>query len=198
MSGLSAWCLRHYDVLHDFAAPLATVIAAGAAVFVTWKLGSRQAQIAGQQATTAKLQAAIAKQQADTALDRLRYDLFERRHFIYRTVHEILSTVVSNAMAAGSALDIHDIALKLLVLDEARFFFPPRICDFLETLHGDVEHVMQLRLRHLVSTSSTAAEMALAGDELVSALQRLDQTRRNLPAIFEDALSFRQLIRPPS
>jgi hypothetical protein len=83
MSDLSVWCLRHYDVLHDFAGPVATVIAAGAAVFVTWRLGRRQVAIAAQQATTAELQAATARQQADTALDRLRYDLFEKRYKIY-------------------------------------------------------------------------------------------------------------------
>lgn len=198
MSDLSSWCLAHYDVLHDFAGPVATVIASVAAVLVTWRLGSRQVVIAAQQATTAELQAATARQQAATALDRLRYDLFEKRYVIYNTVREILSTVVSNAISASTTLEIHDLALKFLVLDEARFFFPPDICDFLETLHADVQHVMELRVRHLFDNNATAAERAKAGDELVSALTSLDHMRRNLPQTFEGVMSFRQLIRPPS
>lgn len=138
MSDLSSWCLRHYEVPHDFAAPVATVIAAGVAVFVTWKLGRRQVPIAAQQAKTAELQAATAKQQADTALDRLRYDLFEKRYAIYSTAKELMRSLVNQGQA--EKLDEIAVTEKLVFIEECVFFFPrvhvPSLLGFEPTLIG--------------------------------------------------------------
>jgi ABC-type Fe3+ transport system permease subunit len=48
----------------SFAGPIATIIAAAAAVFVTWRIGQGQLSIAKQQATIAKQQAELARAQA--------------------------------------------------------------------------------------------------------------------------------------
>jgi hypothetical protein len=56
--------------------PAATIIAAAAAVFVTWRLGKGQLRIAKQQAATAH-------QQAELAAIRLQHDLFDRRFTVY-------------------------------------------------------------------------------------------------------------------
>ena len=97
MSDLSRWCLRHYDVLHDFAAPVATIIAAGAAVFVTWTLGRWQVEIARQQAATAT-------QQAATALDRLRHDLFERRIAVFDAARDLILETYREGTVSADAL----------------------------------------------------------------------------------------------
>lgn len=69
-------CARIYEFLHDFAGAIATIIAATAAVIVTWRLGKSQLRIAEQQAT-------LAKQQAALAGVRLQHDLFDRRFKVY-------------------------------------------------------------------------------------------------------------------
>jgi hypothetical protein len=58
-----------WNVVVSLAAPAATIVAASAAVFVTWRLGRDQLGIAKQQATTAR-------QQAELAAVRLQHDLF--------------------------------------------------------------------------------------------------------------------------
>src|SRR5262245_14401682 len=54
-----------YEFFKDFAAPLATVIAAAVAAWITFRFSSRQTE--------------ISQSQADIALDKLKFDLFERR-----------------------------------------------------------------------------------------------------------------------
>jgi hypothetical protein len=83
VSDLSSWCLRHYDALHDFAGPVATVIAASVAVFVTFMLGRRQVAIAAQQAN-------IANQQERHAAVRLQHDLFEKRITVFNAIRDLI------------------------------------------------------------------------------------------------------------
>jgi hypothetical protein len=71
-----------YDLLKDFAGPVATITAAAVAVFITWRLGRGQLAIAKQQAVTAQ-------QQANTALKRLNLDLYERRFNIYNAALDL-------------------------------------------------------------------------------------------------------------
>lgn len=136
MSDLSSWCLRHYDVLRDFAGPIATVFAAaGVAGFVTWKLGKRQVEIATQQAETAKLQATTAKQQPDTALDRLRYHLFEKRYAIYASAKELMRLLINEGQAGR--LDEIAVTEKLVLIEERVFFFPEGACAVFTQLRTD-------------------------------------------------------------
>ncbi|MDN3591335.1 hypothetical protein [Methylobacterium adhaesivum] len=58
-----------YEFFKDFAGPIATVTAAGVAVFVTLKLGRRQA--------------AAAERQSETARNKLMADIFDRRFSAY-------------------------------------------------------------------------------------------------------------------
>ena len=73
-----------YEILHDFAGPVATIMAAIAALVVTSRFSSRQADIAEQQAATAR-------QQADIASMRLQYDLFDRRFRVYNEAKSLLA-----------------------------------------------------------------------------------------------------------
>ena len=70
-----------YSVAKDFAGPVATVIGASAAVFVTWRLGLRQAE--------------IAQQQADLAREKLRHDLYNRRFEIFTSIFDYYNAMIS-------------------------------------------------------------------------------------------------------
>jgi len=182
-----------YDVFHDFAVPIATVLAAGAAVLVTHRLGSRQVEIARQQTVTAQQQAATAKQQADTALDRLRYDLFDKRYKIYEAVKELIVDVVRNH--PGGGLRPFDMRPKLLIIDEARFFFPKETCELLERIVDDCWKVMAIHGERNI-TDSDSPQWLILSEQAVAGVKKLDKIRLDMPELFEGALSFSQLTRP--
>jgi hypothetical protein len=81
-----------YDVLKDFAGPVATIIAAVVAVFVTARLGNGQQRIAQQQAETAK-------RQAETAHARLKLDLYDKRFNIYATTLDLYEADMKKELA---------------------------------------------------------------------------------------------------
>ena len=56
---------------------------AGAAIFVTWRLGQGQLRISKQQST-------VARQQAELAVVRLRHDLFDRRFALFEAARTFL------------------------------------------------------------------------------------------------------------
>jgi hypothetical protein len=70
-----------YQIFRDFAGPIATIAAAATAVFVTWRLGSRQAE--------------IAQQQADLAREKLRHDLYNRRFEIFTSIFDYYNAMIS-------------------------------------------------------------------------------------------------------
>jgi hypothetical protein len=158
-----------YDVVHDFAAPLATVIAAGTAVFVTWRLGKSQVTIARQQAH-------IAAQQAETALDRLRYDIFERRYAIYLAAQRIIELSILDNRSPSEAGELHKL---YTTIGEAHFFFPQGLCDFLTQL-GEECTKRRRRDKNLNWTE----------DDL-----RLLAIRDTMSKRFADALAFLQLTK---
>lgn len=83
MCNAVAWLTAHYELLKDFSGPVATGIAAVAAVFVTWRLGRGQLRIAQQQAD-------VALQQTHLAEVRLQHDLFERRIAVFDAARDLL------------------------------------------------------------------------------------------------------------
>jgi hypothetical protein len=70
--------LPTYQFFKDFAGPMVTLLAAGAAGFITY--------------TFARIQARIAQSQRDIALDKLKFDLFEKRYESIRQRKRFLST----------------------------------------------------------------------------------------------------------
>lgn len=80
MNDLTVWLLSHYDLLKDFAGPVATVIAAVAAVSVTAYFARHQRKIASEQAHTAK--------------EKLRYDLFNRRLEIFSSIFPMYHAII--------------------------------------------------------------------------------------------------------
>ena len=95
------------DLAKAFAGPVATIIAASTAAWITYRLGREQVRIAAAQATTAAAQAAtaaaqeeIAKSQRDIAYDKLKWDLFGKRYEIIRWPASSLTTSVA-ALSTG-------------------------------------------------------------------------------------------------
>jgi hypothetical protein len=71
--------MTSYEFFKDFAGPIATVCAAGAAVFVTIHFNGKQMQ--------------IAETQKNIALDKLKWDAHEERYKIYSEARELISYV---------------------------------------------------------------------------------------------------------
>lgn len=180
VSDLSRWCLTHYQALHDFAAPVATVIAAGVAVLVTWRLGLRQAK--------------IARQQAETASDRLWYDLFDRRYVVYEAAKNLVEfTLTTHIVGPAEATRLQKLRVTL---SEARFFFPEEICIFIRSLEDHYRHMGKLMAR-AKKVDDGDPEFAALGDEIASKLDELVELERSIPARFEGVLRFPQLSRAP-
>ncbi|MBV8888866.1 MAG: hypothetical protein JO267_06325 [Alphaproteobacteria bacterium] len=84
--------------LLSLAGPAATIIAAGAAVFVTWRLGKSQLNISEEQK-------AIAYQQMKLAADRLQLDRYDRRFRIYNEARRfIIEDILRNGRVSDHAL----------------------------------------------------------------------------------------------
>ena len=81
-----------YDVFKDFAGPVATIIAAGVAVFVTDRLGNDQQR--------------IAQQQAETAKRRLNLDLYDKRFNIYATILDLYEADMKKGLADIEAAEL--------------------------------------------------------------------------------------------
>jgi hypothetical protein len=116
-----------YSILKDFAGPIATVVAALAAIVVTAHFSSQQSQ-------TAKRQAA---QQAKTAIDQLRFNLFERRYAIYQDIRQFLRTLINDSDKPD--FRAFDPVPHYRVIEEARFFFSDKTCQWLEAARDDCQ-----------------------------------------------------------
>jgi hypothetical protein len=113
-----------YQLFKDFAGPVATILAAGAAVAVTATFSWRQVQIADRQAAT--------------ALDQLRYNLFEKRYAVYTAAKELIEFTLNYSFPVSPTDGVRLNRIQS-TLAEARFFFSDAICGFLDTLSKNCE-----------------------------------------------------------
>jgi hypothetical protein len=134
-----------YKLFHDFAGPVATIIAATAALVVTWRFNSRQANIAEQQAATAR-------QQADIASMRLQYDLFERRFRVYNEAKTLLVYLQRENILSEEVLDsyMRGTVDSLFFLDKTVFTYLNELKDQAIRLRG-----IQQRLREPLPEETT-------------------------------------------
>jgi hypothetical protein len=114
--------MSYYDAAKDFAAPVATVIAACVAAYFV------------------RRQARTAEAQAKTALDQLRYQLFDRRYAIYSSTADLLRLLVGNSH--NPHFNAQQVIPFYLIMDEARFFFSTDLCDWLASLKGECENLI--------------------------------------------------------
>ena len=109
-----------YQVFKDFAGPIATIIAAFAAVSVTWRFAWRQTQIA-------KEQADIAKQKLHDVFERQ----YERRYRIYRAARKLLWGIAGNRNVSNE-----DLRAYVLKTGDAVFLFDDDLPRQLVDIHN--------------------------------------------------------------
>ncbi len=156
---------------------MVTLVAAGAAGFITY--------------TFARIQARIAQSQRDIALDKLKFDLFEKRYEIYQATKALLEYMPF--VTDLEKLDATKVRALSVTIDEARFYFTPEICTFLHDTRARCETFFEhLRQRDLmnIDDSQKWGEMA---ETLAKDQQVLRITYASLPQIFEKTLAFKQL-----
>lgn len=86
-----------YTTLHDFAAPVATIVAATVAATITFYFNRAQTRIARQQAATAHLQARL-------ATVRLKHDLYDRRFALFSAARSMLGYIFRNGNVSDEVL----------------------------------------------------------------------------------------------
>jgi len=121
-SGKNVMSPEVYDIFKDFAAPIASIIAASAAAFVAYRLGKSQAD-------SARLQAEIAKRNWQTANQRVVLDLFERRIALYEGIRHLVAKVMTTGQPGNKEYSEY-----LEAIDRALFYFGPEVTDYLERL----------------------------------------------------------------
>jgi hypothetical protein len=186
-----------YATLKDFAGPVATIIAATAAAVITWRfqtiqarLGRRQAAIARAQARTATEQARTSKLQAELATDRLRYDVFKLRYAVYEALKDLLRDTINRAHDPDYGPS--DIVPKLVVLDEAPFFFSEEKCALIRELVETAERVWLFYVAER-DILKVMQHRGITVDTMLADQKRLVAAHRDMAKLFKDEFSFRQL-----
>jgi hypothetical protein len=171
------------DIVKAFASPLATVLGAGAAVYVTWSIGKAQVRIADSQAQTARMQ-------RDIAFDKLKHDLFERRYEVYTAAKGIMERVIRTG--AERPIDDLELLAMRIKLDEGRFFFPPKLVALFDMID-------QLTTRHEVARMAWKRDNKIdeirykQADVMGDAITKLSEIHRQFVKLMQEEMEFSQL-----
>jgi hypothetical protein len=140
----------------SLAGPIATIIAAAAAVFVTWRFGQGQLHVAEQQAATAR-------QQAELAAVRLQHDLFDRRFAIYEAAHKLAVEVfdISNVSNESSR------AFKQCT-EKSEFLLDKELSDYLNAMLEQAVNLHIASERFVMPGDSERSELAKERADLSS------------------------------
>lgn len=125
-----------YEILHDFAGPFATVVAATVAAVITFHFGRVQSDIA-------RTQAKISRQQAEVSSIRLQHDLYDRRYEIFTIAWDLLvREIIPSAQCSDEAFYrfVRGTAHAVFLVNE-------EVRQHLETLQKEALHLQRLRLR---------------------------------------------------
>lgn len=120
MSDFFEWFPIHYALLHDFAGPVVTIVAAFTATGITLYFNRVQTRIASQQAR-------IVGQQAELAKVRLNHDLYDRRFAIYAAACKLFQAILTK----NDASDL-DIITFVTEIAAARFLAGSEIVVYFE------------------------------------------------------------------
>jgi hypothetical protein len=176
--------------LKAFLGPMATVLAAAAAVFVTWRIGREQVRIAQGQAETARAQREIAESQRDIAFDKLKYDLFQKRYEIYTAAKGIMERVTRTG--TQRPIDDYELLSMRVKLDEGRFFFPAKQMALYETIEQLTTQHEVARLVWMRYNDDDDIRLR-QGDVMADAIDRLSEIYRQFPALMQEEMEFSQL-----
>ena len=157
--------------LIPFASPIATIIAAAAAVYVTLTLGRRQLE--------------VARQQAGLADVRLRRDLFDRRFKVYVAARTFLFQAEQNARISDDALTSYVRGTL-----DAVFLFDQDVVDYLELMR---KRASELRMARILidQQQEVGPERAKAVDAEMKILEWFQAQFEVLIAKFNPSLSLR-------
>lgn len=115
-----------YEFFKDFAGPIATIIASGAALIVTAKLGLNQVSIAREQAQFAKANSRSGQQ-------KLILDLFDKRWSIVTELREAIADVVTTGKVS------YDADRKFYsAANRAGFLFGPEVTTYLAKIRASL------------------------------------------------------------
>jgi hypothetical protein len=179
-----------FELARAFAGPVATILAASTAAWITYRLGRNQVRIAAAQAATAEAQKEIAKSQRDIAYDKLKWDLFGKRYEIYSVAGELIDHINSSTFDRPPGGP--KIIGMLRKLDEARFFFPVEQASVFAAIGQLVErHEIAISSRNL-NQDNEQVRIA-AGESAAMASDALGKLRVQLPQFMEGELGFAQL-----
>jgi molybdopterin converting factor small subunit len=168
------------ETARSFAGPLATVFASLVA-----------AGFAFAQYRVAKAQKDIAKSQSDIALEKLKSDLFGKRYEIYVTTKKLLERIINNAcFEKQDSMFIRDSFIKM---DEARFFFGVRIRWYLSQIEKTCNELFNLHAERNICNVDDRERWSGLADSLADKDALLQKFLRELPAKFEDELSFKKI-----
>jgi hypothetical protein len=170
-------CSSTYTLIKDFAGPAAAIIASSVAGAIAYTFGKAQKQ--------------IASSQRDIALDKLKFDLFRNRYEVYEATKALIEHVsLVSDIQKCDATKVRSLYIKL---DEARFYFPPDICAFLDDLHTRCDlFFSHLSIREQCDIDDSE-QWSKTADLLVSDQSALRTIYASLPKRFETVLAFKQL-----
>jgi hypothetical protein len=126
MSDLTVWFHNHYDALKDFAGPVATVIAATAAMVVTSRIGKNQVAVA-------RSQADIAEKTWQIGRDKVMLDLFDRRMAVYDDLRNVMSEIMRHGTVETKIM--FEFARAV---DRIDILFGPEVGDYISDLRKEL------------------------------------------------------------
>jgi hypothetical protein len=165
-----------HEILKDFAGPVATIVAAIAAACIAYIFGARQS--------------AIAKTQADIALDKLKYDLWKERYEIYSAAKMLVEYIAY--VRDPNKIDTDKVRSLCVKIDEARFYFPDVVHEFLKEIVTLSEQFVRTMVQRDILRKDDQQWTAMS-DKLGSESMRLVAMYETLPEKFEEALAFKKL-----
>jgi hypothetical protein len=160
---------RLYQIFKDFAGPIATIIAAIAAVFVTGY---------------------FAKRQADIAREKLRHDLFEKRYRVFDAARKLLCEV-----AVHRSVSDDDLRAFVVSIGDAMFLFNDDLSSYLVEIRDraqklrSVEHVLDKE--NLLPVGPQRATAVAESSQLFNWL--VDQLKEGLVEKFKPFLKLESL-----
>ena len=155
-----------YSAAKDFASPVATVVAASAALLVTFYFNKRQAEI-----STA---------QRDISLDKLKFDAFEKRYEVYSQAKDLMYFVLQQN--DFEALDYEEFKKLRAKLQEARFFFGPTVRSFL----GEIDQIAESIIESLAGRFLMEGKGKYDGIEWAKTREQLEKDRTTLRSLYEE------------
>jgi hypothetical protein len=173
-----------YQVLRDFSSPVAAILGALVAGFITYVISQGQKRIAQSQRD-------VAQSQRDIAFDQLKFNLLQRRYEIYQATKELLEYIpfISDAKSQ----DTNKIRALAVRIDESRFYFPPDICDFLHDVRARCNVFLNRLARRELIHIDDQRQWSQMADALAKDQAALRMIYASLPEVFAKSLAFKQL-----